>query len=248
VSAYQQILLNKLFMNKASGLASHVHYSLTKKRLIMMSKKTSRLRAWVLQSTMAPLLMGLFAAFCIKAVAQQPQKPQPQKQPPPAAKKEDTAKKPPTVIFTMPWRKIRNQDSLRAAKERYYSRHPERIYSFAIKGQEPVAKTWSQMTEEEKEMMFPPPSPPKRMKITQEQLDAWSDPKQYGMWLNGYRFKNELLANYKPGDFAWYSLSRITKTAKDYGKYKYHLSLMTGEHYEKWRQQVLDDLGLDEKQ
>lgn len=248
VPSYQQILLQKIFMNKASGLASHVHYSLTKKRLIMMTKNTPLFRGFLLKTLALSFCAGLILTFCIKAVARQSQKPQPQKQSPPSARNADTSKTPPRVTLTMPWRNIKNQDSLKAVKERYYSRHPERVYSFMKKGSVPVEKKWNEMNEEEKEMMFPPPPVPKRMKITQEQLDAWSDPKQYGMWLDGYRYKNELLANRKPGEFAHYSLSRITRTAKDYGKYKYHLMLMTEEYFNKWRKGILDDLGVDEKQ
>jgi bla regulator protein BlaR1 len=242
VSSYQQILLSKIFMNKASGLASHVHYSLTKKRLIMMSKNTSFKRALALKAAMVPVFALVMLMFCAKALSQsQGQSSQPQQSNPLAQNETPKAPKTPPQVIP-PWTKIKNQDSLRAVKEKYYNSKPGQVYYLSIKGREAITKRWSQMTPEEKDIMSPPPVPPKRMKVTQEQLDSWADPKQYGLTLDGhFKKNNEVLRKYKPEEFGWYAVYKLYKNSTDYGKYKYHLVLMTNEAFNSWKNYIIQD-------
>jgi hypothetical protein len=62
---------------------------------------------------------------------------------------------------------------------------------------------------------------------TQKQLQAWADSKTYGVWIGDRRVMNDELVNFKPSDFSWFNVSRLTKTAKNYGKHIYQVSLMT---------------------
>jgi bla regulator protein blaR1 len=250
VSTYQQILLSKIFMNKASGLASHVHYSLTKKRLIMMTKSTSWWRALALQTAMAPLFTVLFLLFCTKMLAQDPQKPPVVEKkiviPPTKAAGEG---KPAVLVNTVAkWKLIKNQDSLRAVKERYYGRNREAIYWWKKADGNPVKKHWHEMTQEEKDDLYPPPPPPVRIQVTQKQLDAWLDPEKYGIWIDEKRVSNDVLSNYTPSDFGHYSISRLYPNATNYGKHVFQLNLMTVPAFLKWRKECMEVLGLDEKQ
>lgn len=257
VPAYQQILLQKIFMNKASGLASHVHYSLTKKRLIMMTKNTSRFRGYMLKTVAISCCAGLMLTFCIESVAQEkPPPPTPRKE---AAKETKSTKpkqpvnevvqytvtikgKPPVIIYA-------DSDSMRKVKDRYYGGQGDKvIYSFSGKGEKAVAKKYSEMTQDEKDALPPPPPVPKLRVPSQEQLDSWLDDKKYGVWLNNKRVSNGALRNYKPFDFGEYSVSRLAKNAVNYGKHYYQVDLTTRDAFEEYKANYIKLLGLDEKQ
>lgn len=56
---YQDIILNLVFRNNSTYLASNFNYSLTKKRLIMMTKNNSSMRSMVRKITIVPLVLIL---------------------------------------------------------------------------------------------------------------------------------------------------------------------------------------------
>ncbi|MCF2875457.1 MULTISPECIES: M56 family metallopeptidase [unclassified Tenacibaculum] len=63
ISEYQYLLLNKATWNNDYYLASNLNYSLTKKRLVMMSTKTSKVNNWLKKLAVIPLLTGSIYAF-----------------------------------------------------------------------------------------------------------------------------------------------------------------------------------------
>ncbi|PWA11249.1 M56 family metallopeptidase [Flavobacterium laiguense] len=70
VSFYQNLLLSKANEDLTYHLASNLNYSLTKKRLFMMTKTTSRSIATLKKMTLLPLFLGLVFFLCIESVAQ----------------------------------------------------------------------------------------------------------------------------------------------------------------------------------
>lgn len=68
---YQNLLLSKANENQPFYLASNLNYLLTKKRLIMMTKTTSKKRALLKKATLIPLLMSLVFSICTKVVGQE---------------------------------------------------------------------------------------------------------------------------------------------------------------------------------
>ena len=68
---YQNLLLQKSNGNQTIYLASNLNYLVTKKRLIMMTKSTSRKIALFKKVAIVPILAGLIYFFCIKVVAQE---------------------------------------------------------------------------------------------------------------------------------------------------------------------------------
>lgn len=250
VISYQEILLNKLFMNKASGLASHVHYSLTKKRLIMMTKSTSKWRAVLLKLAVLPLFAALVLVFCVKAVAQDPPPPPPNKE----KTKEDKftkAKKllAPQLIagYSVSVDNI-HPDSLRKMKDRWYGGRDKPIYSFKYNGQEAVEKRYEDMTEAEKAALPPPPPYPELKLPTQQQLDDWLDTKKFGVWIDADKVSNEELKRYKPEDFGLYFVSRLHKDAKNYGKYEFQVNLTSRQAFDAYLMLYKAKRGLREKQ
>ena len=75
-------------------------------------------------------------------------------------------------------------------------------------------------------------TPPSRKSPTQAELNSWCDPKIYGVWIDADRIPNGDLMKHKPSDFGWYDVSRLTKTALNYGKHHYQVSLTTQKYYD----------------
>lgn len=70
VKDYQHLLLNKAASNKRIYLASNLNFLVTKKRLKMMTKNTSRLKANTLAMMTVPLFVCMLLLFGNKVVAQ----------------------------------------------------------------------------------------------------------------------------------------------------------------------------------
>ena len=71
VTFYQNLLLQKSSNVQTIYLASNLNYLVTKKRLLMMTKNTSKKLALVKKMAIVPILAGLIYFFCIEIVAQE---------------------------------------------------------------------------------------------------------------------------------------------------------------------------------
>jgi bla regulator protein BlaR1 len=72
ISRYQYLLIDKASKKNNSTLTSQFNYSLTKKRLIMMTKRTSLGNALCRQMAIIPVVALSIFAFSIKSLAQEP--------------------------------------------------------------------------------------------------------------------------------------------------------------------------------
>lgn len=81
----------------------------------------------------------------------------------------------------------------------------------------------------------------KEHKPSKEEFEKWKDPQMYGVWLNEKRINNELLSNYSNTDISHFSISRLAKNAKNYGKHLYHLSARTNNSFEAYNKRLKDD-------
>jgi len=66
VTGYQNLLVNKLGEVACTAVANGFNYSVTKKRLLMMTKKTSAAAAWVSGAALMPVLIIAYMLFCTK--------------------------------------------------------------------------------------------------------------------------------------------------------------------------------------
>lgn len=71
VPFYQSLLLSKANTNPTFYLASNLNYLITKKRLLMMTKTTSKRKAIAKQALLLPAITALLFSLCTKVVAQQ---------------------------------------------------------------------------------------------------------------------------------------------------------------------------------
>lgn len=66
---YQHLLLNKVAWKNEYYLASNLNYSLTKKRLTMMTKQSSQTKVWLKKLAVIPLLLGFILLFAKRVEA-----------------------------------------------------------------------------------------------------------------------------------------------------------------------------------
>ena len=71
IPVYQSLLLSKANEKQPYYLASNLNYLVTKKRLIMMSKKTPISIAILKKVALTPIIAGLIFSMCVKSVAQE---------------------------------------------------------------------------------------------------------------------------------------------------------------------------------
>jgi hypothetical protein len=89
VPFYQSLLLSKANENQTFYLASNLNYLITKKRLLMMTKTTSKTKALLKKVMLMPIVATLLFLLCTKVVAQETN-----------VKKETTPVKPGNLIKT----------------------------------------------------------------------------------------------------------------------------------------------------
>ena len=89
VPFYQSLLLSKANENQTFYLASNLNYLITKKRLLMMTKTTSKTEALLKKAMLMPIVATLLFLLCTKVVAQETN-----------VKKETTPKKSGNLIKT----------------------------------------------------------------------------------------------------------------------------------------------------
>ena len=74
ISEYQQLLLNVTAQNNNIYLASNLNYSLTKKRLLMMTTPSSKTKILLKKLMVVPLIIGFIFAFAQRVEAQKKKK------------------------------------------------------------------------------------------------------------------------------------------------------------------------------
>lgn len=190
---YQHLLLNKAAWNNEYYLASNLNYSLTKKRLKMMTRQSSKTKIWLKKLAVIPLLVGFVFLFADRVEAQEKQE----------------------VIETIVEQPYAIQKDL--TESEIYKKYVYRNLTVKSKDKngKQISKKYSELNEEEKARLIPPP-PLKLKKVlpTKQQFEALKDSKNYAVWIDGKVVKNEVLNNYKYTDFARYSSSHVYKNAR----------------------------------
>ncbi len=267
ILAYQELLLSKIGLPFGLEVASQFNYSITKNRLIMMNKTTSKTIAALTRLTVIPVALTCIILFADKSRAQQPEKPEqhsarqkqvPQDKVAQVQKTSDT--QPDFIMFPMP-SVIRDFPSTKEgvtddqiaeyativakyfdAKGNYLKHYPK-IAATDHARMEEIYKQMS-LTQQKSQIIsftYRAIVPAHGNKLTQTAFNAIKDGKKYGVWIDGKRINNADLDNYKPGDFDNVICSRLTPKAKDYSLYKFQAELMTTAYYKRYYNQWLAD-------
>lgn len=199
VRAYQELLLRQLSPTKGLYPASSLTYSLTKKRLIMMTKHTSPLMSAIKKLLVFPVAASLISAFCIEKtlVIQQGKN---------ASTEMIQEKTGPVTI------------------DEYFAGVRFISYEYGIQTKKEIAgknvvigKLYEELTEADKKHFEPflfIPKPFVKKSPTAAEVKDIMNAKKYAIWIDGKNVPNAELSKYKRSDIAHFSGSVILKNAR----------------------------------
>ena len=255
LNGYQNLLISQLGQFKSYNITSQFNYSITKKRLLMMTKTTSAKTAWLTRFLIIPVLAATFTMFCNKTDARQNALTVPGKS------QADTLVKIEKIKFDKSskngFQKFPSTQGGVSKKEINEYLAIEAKYGITDPPTKGMPKKISNADHDRLEELFkqmihkqqgrqiigfmysPAPLPPG--KPTQTQLDLWKNSAKYGVWVNDKRIKNIELGNFKPDDFGEVFISRLTKIAVANDKFYYQIDLMTADFYKTYLKNELDN-------
>jgi len=77
---------------------------------------------------------------------------------------------------------------------------------------------------------------------TKAQMKLWQDPKEYGVWINGKRYKNSVLNTRPNTDFSYYELIKYNDEKAKAMKYHIEVGLLTNDNFESGEKFTLNRL------
>ncbi|TVZ55850.1 beta-lactamase regulating signal transducer with metallopeptidase domain [Lutibacter sp. Hel_I_33_5] len=173
---YQHLLLNKAAWNNEYYLASNLNYSLTKKRLNMMTTKSSRTKILLKKLAVIPLLTGFVFLFAERIEAQEVIKT--------IYEKTENGKK---LTDSEIYKEYVYQQGYIQTKDEYGNK---------------IYKKYSELSKEEKNKVPPPPPLKSKNKILSKELfEKLKNNQKYAVWIDGKVVENEVLNKYKNSDF-----------------------------------------------
>lgn len=235
-STYQLLLLSKIDPKQNSGFAHAFDYSITKKRLIMMTKMAKPQWLWFKKLALLPLLAGLALLLCEKIQAQGTAKAEPPKV---LAQNTSTSKQEGVSQALLEEYNIevqRVKDSIEAQR----ARNTKWINLTGIKIKyDRLNAIYYNMSPEQRANApmidkFLPMLPPAKKSPSLTQLQAWSSTDYYGVWVDDKKVDNRVLKNFKAEDFSWFLESKLAKNAIPPGSpRRYQINLYTHAGYQK---------------
>lgn len=231
-ASYQLLLINKALQPERLQLSSQFNYLLTKKRIIMMSKKGSLRAALLKQIALIPVLFAAGFLFTSRVIAQDIVNTQ----------NLQHAESSPIAVSGELIKEYKD------ILDKYKKTLKNGIESYSLnlskEDHERLESIFFQMSKEQQEKQFIVFEPVSSMVLskkapTPEQLISFKDPKIYGVWIDGKRVNNDVLNNYKNSDFAFVMVSKLFKNATNYGKHVYQVNLDTNSHFQKLNDETM---------
>ncbi len=239
VPNYQYLLIEKASQPNCFLFTSSFNYSITKQRLKMMTKSTSKTKALLITLAFVPLFAVAIMIFSTKIYAQKS-----------SAKIEEKE-----LVSTQ-------EGASKEMMERYNElvmSHMKRSNMNGIKTIESINKkekdkdllvsifmTMNKKQQESQTIGFRTrPTPLPRIVVSDKDFESYKNSIKYGLWINSKKVKNSELDKYKPSDFGQVFVSRLEGGAKYKNGvsrgYDFQLDMMTIDYYEKYRNEVLED-------
>ena len=249
VPDYLSILINHIPQNRKISFNSNFNYLFTKKRLVMITKITSKKRVWCSSIALIPAFIAAVFIFSTKTIAQHDMNVLPE--PPNGSIEIPNQDNNRTVTSAVPQdSKLANllKDNVFAARYNDYNqiiadhttekdgRKYIQMNSFSKEDLERMKDLFQSMSPEQQSVII---FVPQRIRWfdekipTKEIYESWKTPTEYGIWLDGKRIENSELDRYQPSDFSFYFVSRLARNAKNYGKHVYQLDLYSTAYYQK---------------
>lgn len=234
VKNYQLLLLDTILHKQDLTLSSSFNYSITKKRLAMMTKIKNVTRQYAKQGIIALLTIALGFVFSERIYSQGEK----------SAKKSLEVK---AIPIEPENREGISEDKMREFKETINS-HTHLVKD--IKGRigrdvriepklkEHLYRLYTQMSREQQNtvrdsgiLLAMTPIPVKKAP-TREIFENWKKPEIFGVWLDGRHIPNKNLDKLKNTDIAEYNLSKLYGAALKGRSYKYQLDLNTNQNFD----------------
>lgn len=189
ISFYQNLLLSKANQNQPLNLASNLTFLLTKKRLIMMTKTTSKTKALAKKVLLLPFIFGLVYFLCFKTIAQE-------------------------KMTTTAVQKPEKEQTSTERRDEYYA--GVRIIFKDCSKKIIVDKQYEELTSEEKDKYVPPyvPTPIIEKSPTEKEFSDFKNTTKYAVWIDGKNSPNTQLNQYAASDFVYFSGSSVSKNAR----------------------------------
>lgn len=188
VPFYQNLLLQKSSEQQTIYLASNLNYLVTKKRLIMMTKRTSQKIVLLKKVAVVPILAVLVYFFCVKVVAQE------------------------KIINTNSGEKISEITDKDKIRDSYYSN--VRIILKDLRTNHSINKMYEDLSLEEKRNYLSWVPDMIIEKEVPEPLFEKMKTKNMAVWINGKVTYKEEIKKYKRTDFSYYTYSFVNKNAR----------------------------------
>ncbi|HEY8928934.1 MAG TPA: M56 family metallopeptidase [Mucilaginibacter sp.] len=226
VTTYQHLLLSKLACAQSLNITSQFNYSVTKKRLIMMSKNTPRATAMLARLAVIPVMAVALLSFCTRSEAKQTVIPQQQDQ---QAESKTSTFIPPSIINKYPCSKENAPESVMKTyadiTKKYedgVNREVKNPSQITTADKALIMKMYPQMSREQQSkqsigvIYLPPPPPVPQVKVpTQAQLDEWAHTPDCMVRIEKSEIKNTDLQSYKPTDFKFYFVNKLSKNKSE---------------------------------
>ena len=253
--AYQYLLIDKTSQQKALAVTSQFNFLITKKRLIMITKRTRPKIAFLKYCLVVAVLIAAIFAFSAKSIVAQEikdtAKPITQATPKSTPKSKDTAKVRQFDFYAggtqegvTPELLTEYQNIIKRTKKPEVSwyKFRENIPSSDSKRLETIFKKMNLAQQQQQTVIFIKPfKPSSRIVPTQKQFEAFKNPKVYGVWINEKKVSNNILSKYIAKDFAQVFISRLEGGAKKNKSYDYQVNMMTNEYYQAYYDRAMVD-------
>jgi len=255
--SYRLLLFNKVSQNNNLVLSSPFNYLTTKKRLIMMTKNTSRKVALLKQIALIPLIAAIGFLLSTRVNAQDNKK-----QPANPYQTESSKTDAPQSIINEYHTIIAKylDDSIvkkaKALPTLTSGTDVKEMVKVMKMTRLPMEKLVKNKTDKERlEILFlqmsenqqrhqligfmPKPVLKPRIVPTKEQYTKLFNSKVYGIWVNGWRVKNSNLKSHSNTEYAYFAEYTLTKAQAKDCQYPISVTLQTKDYYEKNRAQNL---------
>lgn len=239
VQQYQLLLLNTILADRESMLTSPFNYSITKKRLAMMTTKINLRVQFVKKAFVALLLVALAFSLAEKTYSQQAV---------PIIKKDGEK----GFITGKAAVSEREMDDFFATVEKY-SGTPERkgriypVVNMTPQQGNELYDVYERMSDEQKEKVrkmeigIIKMDKPVRKNPEPEMFENWKKPQIFGIWLNGRHVPNSELDKYRHTDIAEYTLHKLVGKGLKGKGYKYQLELTTNDEFDRTFEERMQD-------
>ena len=261
ITGYQFLLLDKTNQQPALSITSQFNFLITKKRLSMITKYTSRRVAILKQCFVLLMITAAIFVFSSKVLLAQEVEKEIKPIEQLTSSIQDPVKLSNTTILTDTTKptlrnfyaggtkdgvssellnEYHNIIDLYKKPEMKWFEFEKSIPRAEIKRLEEIFVQMSLQQQSKENVVFMRPLPPlARVVPTQKQFISFKNSKMYGLWIDEKKVPNSELDKYSAGDFSQMDISKLHGFAKKGKTYSYQVDLMTNDYYETYRKSTL---------